>query len=443
MKQTVLPMLVIFGCASAGGGATLRVPTDYTTINAGLDAAVAGDTVLVAPGVYPDFEVRNVGGSIFSACAFLRNGVTLKSESGASVTSIDRMAVGGGNFSVLLWGDNLPNGTLVEGFRLTGNPPGGTATAFGNFGAGELVMRGCWFEALENGAQGATIRIVNANARFEDCVFRNCSGRNAAISQDHGSLTLIRTTVEDCASGSSPILGLGHSYPTFRRFMATDCVFRNNTAEGEGGVITTQQYLGGIEITGCTFMDNSAVQNAGAVYLSGAGEADKTIRGNLFLRNTVTGSQSPDGGALVANGGRITIEENTFVASRLIHAGGGSAIQTSGENGSVIRHNVIAGSSGGPAVECGSGITLSCNVFWSNADGDVDGCVLSSTDLIADPQFCDPASDNYYVSQSSPCVPENNPNCGPIGAFGVGCGLISVTPMSWGQIKGMYQLREE
>ena len=49
---------------------TLRVPSEYGTINEGLSAAAFGDTVLVAPGTYTDFEVRNVpGAGTRSSCA--------------------------------------------------------------------------------------------------------------------------------------------------------------------------------------------------------------------------------------------------------------------------------------------------------------------------------------------------------------------------------------
>ena len=38
--------------------ATVRVPPEFSTINAGLNASASGDTVLVAPGTYTDYEGR-------------------------------------------------------------------------------------------------------------------------------------------------------------------------------------------------------------------------------------------------------------------------------------------------------------------------------------------------------------------------------------------------
>jgi hypothetical protein len=63
-------------------------------------------------------------------------------------------------------------------------------------------------------------------------------------------------------------------------------------------------------------------------------------------------------------------------------------------------------------------------------------------DVVADPLFCDPENGDFTLSSQSPCLPGNHPDgvdCGLIGAFGQGCGPVSIEKLSWGRIKGMYR----
>ncbi len=57
----------------------------------------------------------------------------------------------------------------------------------------------------------------------------------------------------------------------------------------------------------------------------------------------------------------------------------------------------------------------------------------------ADPFFCDWAGDDFTLRADSPCAGQNNPPCGQIGAWGVGCEAPTpVERVSWGRIKAMY-----
>jgi hypothetical protein len=100
------------------------VPSEWPTINAALDAALPGDSVLVAPGLYADHEARDVvvHGALFDivSCAFLRDGVVLASEAGPEATIIE-MGPGG---TVVFAGDLTSDLTTVEGFTVSGNSPG-------------------------------------------------------------------------------------------------------------------------------------------------------------------------------------------------------------------------------------------------------------------------------------------------------------------------------
>jgi hypothetical protein len=104
-----------------------------------------------------------------------------------------------------------------------------------------------------------------------------------------------------------------------------------------------------------------------------------------------------------------------------------------------FHHNIAAGSEGSTAVWLRSGSpTTSCNVFWDNAAGDVHGFALDPSDRIVDPIFCDVTLDDFTLNEVSPCLPANSLGCGLIGAFGQGCGAVSLEPMTWARIKAMY-----
>ncbi len=51
--STLLTVMLLL-CSVAALGATLRVPTDYSTIQAAVDAAAVGDVILINPGTYAE-----------------------------------------------------------------------------------------------------------------------------------------------------------------------------------------------------------------------------------------------------------------------------------------------------------------------------------------------------------------------------------------------------
>src|SRR5262249_52101423 len=53
-SSLVLGCLMLVICVPFAQAALLRVPRNYPTIQAGITAASAGDTVLVAPGIYAE-----------------------------------------------------------------------------------------------------------------------------------------------------------------------------------------------------------------------------------------------------------------------------------------------------------------------------------------------------------------------------------------------------
>jgi pectinesterase len=75
MRITLLLLAALFGAVSPGLAATLNVPSQYTTIQAAVDAAISGDTIQIANGTYNEQIV--VGSA--------KSGLTLNGESQTGV----------------------------------------------------------------------------------------------------------------------------------------------------------------------------------------------------------------------------------------------------------------------------------------------------------------------------------------------------------------------
>ena len=81
MKNSCLLVGILFTLVISAFSDTILVPGDEPTIQAGIDAAAEGDTVLVAPGVYKGEGNRNI--------LIDSKWVVLKSEAGPERTIID------------------------------------------------------------------------------------------------------------------------------------------------------------------------------------------------------------------------------------------------------------------------------------------------------------------------------------------------------------------
>jgi hypothetical protein len=137
----------------------------------------------------------------------------------------------------------------------------------------------------------------------------------------------------------------------------------------------------------------------------------------------------------------VNVENNTFFRCSTFLSPFGGAARFS--NSSIIRFdsNILAETGGGAALG-GFNLTQTsggCNVFWNNAGGNYSGWPESPTDLEADPLFCDTEALDFSLHGNSPCVAGNTPGCGQIGAFGQGCGSVTVSPSSWAEIKSRYR----
>jgi hypothetical protein len=426
-------LMPCLGAGAPAAAATIRVPADYPTINQGLDAASFGDTVLVGPGVHESFETRD---GITSA-AFLKDGVALVSEDGPEVTTI-RMVYGGSNSSVLVALSLQSEETVVDGFTVTGQAPFAAGLAAG--GCERVTLKSCHFVDLDNGLQGGGgIYSYDSGVHAIDCLFLRCvtTADAAGIQSVDGDLIVDSCVFEDCVGGA--IRAFGSTF-VFSGGSVTNSVFRNNVGIGGGGalVLTSKPTF---SVEGCLFEGNTTPSQSGRALVAAAAFVTTLyVRENVFVGNVA--GPGGFGGGVFWNTPRGELTNNTFYRN---HAdpGHGSACWIRSYGFMTVSNNVYVQNTGAAALSIdlvvGEQPMAGCQLFWDNPGGDTEDYEVQPTDLFVDPEFCDGENGDFTVSATSPCLPENSSGCGLIGAFGEGCGVISVEDASWAEIKARYR----
>ena len=212
----------------------LHVPSEFPTIQAALDAAVPGDTIIVADGVYTGFGNRDL--------SYGGKAITLKSENGPATCIIDCQGTQenphrGFDF------DGETAAAVLDGFTITnGSTPNG---------------------AILDEFNGAGILIRSGSPTIMNCVITNnwagCWGGAICCSwSGQGSPTIINCTISDnyCDDDGGAIFSLD-SNPTI-----INSLIVNNEARVVGGGISDFG-AGTVTIINSTITGNVAPTGAG------------------------------------------------------------------------------------------------------------------------------------------------------------------------------------
>jgi hypothetical protein len=413
--------------------ATIHVPGDQPTIQAGIDAAAPGDTVEVACGTYNEHDLG------------LTSGVTLRSETGdPGCVTVDARNLG----RVILCTDADATTALV-GITLTGGNAGHGAGLWCHNSSPAItdcifVGNTATFDGGGLESEGLSSPVIT-RCSFSMNHASNCGG---GLAHDNGSSTPEAPTLRQCDffgnSAGNCGGGLGVGAGVGGSLVVEDCTFRENQAMDGGGLYCWNEGTGELVVSRSTFRANSALRQGGGTY-TGQGPS-VSISDCLFWENTA----STGGGMMLVDAGEIRF--CTFTANEA-SLGGGVAFHLPSDASATFANTIVWGNSApaGSEVHYWSNapaalLTFSC-CDVRDAPGSVEiagpgGLDMSDANFSADPLFCDPEAGDFTLHSSSPCLPGNHPDgadCGLIGALGQGCGPVSVERESWGRIKGMYR----
>ena len=275
-------LLVIVFAAFAD---TIRVPSDQPTIQAGIDAAVDEDTVLVASGTYTGDGNRDID--------FLGKAIVVRSENGPGSTVVDCQGSSQTpHRGFYFHGDEGP-GSRLEGFTITNGYAKGT----------------------EEEGSGGGIRI-NSSPFIYDCVLteNEAEHRGGGIEIKWGNPVVSHCTVTDNRAGGGGGIRCGKdSNATIQ-----DCILSGNYADAVG---TWNLGGGGIYcsasspfITRCVFERNRAALCSGGMSCVGS---DPVVTNCIFY-----GNDSVSGGGLYLHNSSPAIINCTMTRNTASNGGG-------------------------------------------------------------------------------------------------------------------------
>jgi len=328
-------------------GTTIHVPADQPTIQAGINAAVNGDTVLVSAGTY--YENINFNGKA----------ITVASANGPAVTIIDGQQSG----AVVSFISAETSSSVIRGFT------------------------------IRNGSFGG-VNIFNATAVIEGNVITgNCSDQ-AAVQTDQGAPliegNLISGNLVGPACAGSIFAGISSIYDSGTQI-------NGNLIVGNGG--------GGIYLLSDgtpTIQQNSILENLGP-------GVNLLNSATVVIQNLITGNQGVGitglgGSAQVISN---TIASNVAAgccSSSEVYVADMSSQMT-------MQNNLLVGTAGVPALYCQSyssaPVFTNNDVFVNGVEAygglcpDVTG---TSGNISADPLFADLLSSNYHIQSASPVM---------------------------------------
>ena len=244
-----------------------------------------------------------------------------------------------------------------------------------------VTLKGITFINAFNVGNGGAISVGNGILNLENCNFINNSAgnRGGAIYINQDDNTAGPYSIKDCNFINNTALrdGIINSENANKKFVIENSVFENNTVQyGWGGALRLS--ANSVTIKNSNFRNNTIANaangNSGygaALYATG----QDIIENCNFTDNTINGSTSLRGGAVVLVGDGNTISNcifaNNSIGAENAQEGLGGALYVEGQ-GSINNCNFTGNSVEGDATWLQGGA-----IVWKNSDSEIQNCYFA------------------------------------------------------------------
>jgi hypothetical protein len=418
VRRTIVLAALFLAAAAAPSGAAIHHISpdgsgDFATIQAAVDAAVAGDTILLADGTFTGDGNRDID--------FGGKDLIIGSEHGNTyLCQIDCEGDALNPHRAFYFHSGETRASMVLSIGITG---------------------GYAYDAVVERNGGGAFRIDGASPTIMYCVVMSCAAGGATpmgggVSIVNGADPLI----DQCWIQYCDVEGYGGGISIFgANATITSCTIVGNTCIGAGGGLYVQDAYDS-EVQFCWFYSNIA-GNGGGLRIGGS---DIVVEKSLIEANEAfSGRPAFDlggGGALLGGGGLL---DCTVVGNSTTGIGGGVLCQYADDV--TLTNCIVADNADGSGVACfvpADVMTLSCCDVWGNAEGDYGANMTDQTgvdgNISGDPLFCNVPYSDYTIDAASPCAPAHN-TCGVyMGSDVVNCDS-PVKAISWGAVKALFK----
>jgi parallel beta-helix repeat protein len=254
----------------------LLVPSDYPSIQSAIDAAVNGDTILVAPGTYTGDGNYDID--------FKGKAITVRSQSGPDNCIIDCNRHGGFNFH---GGEDV--NSILKGFIITDGYGRSGGAIYCDNSSPKIIE--CIITGNYNTSRGI-IYCQSSHPEIIDCNITANSGSGIYCSGSNALITGCKISGNSTGRYGGGIYCEGLSNPA-----VTNCIISGNTASNYGGGIFCD-YQCNLTVTNCTITGNSASSYYGGGIYCGSYGSSK-INQCIFWNNSAPTSPEIYGNATV------------------------------------------------------------------------------------------------------------------------------------------------